>query len=289
LLQGGKIGNADVYKDTKRSLKRFTAPSNLLFTDIDQAFLNKYEVFLRKSRLAETSMSLYFRTLRALFNKAIQERLISPNDYPFKEFRISKFNTRTQKRAITKEEIKKIENLVIDPASSLTESRNYFLFSYYGQGINFIDIAHLKWESVIEDRVVYRRAKTGQPMHFKLLPPAKRVIEYYRPVTGHCQAQYIFPILDRLLHVSPKQIHYRVANVLERVNRGLKEIGKLAQIKAKITTYVARHAFATVLLKNKVPAGVIRQMLGHISLDTTQIYLDSFENEVIDLANERLL
>jgi hypothetical protein len=111
LLQGGKVGNANVYKDTKRSLKHFTkhftGSTNLLFADINQSFLLNYETFLRKLGLAETSMSLYFRTLRALFSKAIQEKLITLNEYPFKEFSVAKFNTCTKKRAITKEEIKK--------------------------------------------------------------------------------------------------------------------------------------------------------------------------------------
>jgi len=142
-VQAGKVGNANVYKDTKGSLKLFTSSTKLLFTDISQTFLNNYEIFLRRLGLAETSMAVYLRTLKALFNKAIQEKLVQLNYYPFKEFNITNFNAATQKRAITKEELKKIENLEIYPANPLSEARQYFLFSYYGQGINFINIAQL--------------------------------------------------------------------------------------------------------------------------------------------------
>ena len=107
LLKAGKIGNANVYKNTQRTLRHSTSKAILLFTDIDQRFLNKYEAYLRNKGLADISSSFYFRTLRAVFNKAIKEKLVQAAYYPFKEFNISKFNTTTQKRAITKEDINK--------------------------------------------------------------------------------------------------------------------------------------------------------------------------------------
>jgi site-specific recombinase XerD len=246
-LQAGKVGNANVYTDTKRSLKNFTAKTDLFFTDIDQKFLNNYEVFLRGANLAETSMSVYFRTLRALFNKAIQENLINVNIYPFKEFSVAKFNTATKKRAITREEMKRIEDLEIDPASSLAEARRYFLFSFYALGINFRDTAELQWKDLVNDYIVYTRAKTGRIIQFKLLSPAKAIIEHYRPTTGGHPENYIFPFLNRLTHITPLQIDNRVTKVLTKVNRDLKEIGRLAWTGAKLTTNVSRHSCATGL------------------------------------------
>ena len=297
MIQAGKLGNAKVYKDTKRSLKHFTKSADLALIDIDQAFLHHYEIFLRKKGLAETSISLYFRTLRALFNKAIREKLISIHFYPFKEFSIAKFNTATKKRAITKEEIKKIEDLVIDPTSSLIESRNYFLFSFYGQGINFRDIARLQWkniiqnriENIIQDRIVYTRAKTGKIIHFGLLPPAQKIIEHYRPLTAGNPNNYIFPILNRLKHITPRQIENRAISLIITVNRDLKKLAELAQIEANLTTYVARHTYATVLKKHGISIAVISEALGHSSGSITQTYLKNFDNHIIDSANKCLL
>jgi integrase len=289
LLQAGQVGNANVYKDTKLSLKRFTSSPNLLFTDIDQTFLHNYEMSLRKLGLAETSMSVYFRTLRALFNKAIQEKLINVNAYPFKEFSVAKFNTATKKRAITKEEMKRIGDLEIDPASFLLEAQHYFLFSYFGQGINFIDIAQLQWKDIVQDRIFYTRAKTGKIIHFKLLPPAKAIVEHYRPLTGNHSNNYIFPILNRLKHITPLQIDNRETKVLKRVNNGLKEIARLAQVDAILTFYVARHTFATVLRNSGVSIYIISKAMAHTSTETTEIYLNEFEHKVIDQAAECLL
>ena len=124
LIKSGKIGNANVYKDTRRTLKQYVSHAGLLFTDIDQRFLNKYEAFLSNRGLSDTSLSVYFRTLRAVFSKAIKEQLVKAEYSPFRDFNVSKFNTTTKKRATTKEEIKKLAQLPIAPSSHLYEPNN---------------------------------------------------------------------------------------------------------------------------------------------------------------------
>ena len=284
-----KKGNADVYRDTKRKLKKFKPNSTLLLTDIDHRFLNKYEAYLRRAGLKETSISVYFRTLRAVLKAAVKEKLLKEDDYPFKEFKVSKFNTTTQKRAITKEEMKKIGALPIPPESPLYIAQKYFLFSYYGQGMNFRDMALLKWKNVIDDRVFYQRAKTEKFLQFKLLPPAQAIIDFYRPQTPYDGEDYVFPILDKHVHITETQIDNRSDKVLKQVNKGLKELAKMTGISGNITSYVARHTYATVLKVNHVDTSVISEAMGHANSDTTKIYLKSFANEVIDKANEHLL
>lgn len=284
-----KKGNADVYRDTKRQLKKFEVSSTTLLTDVDQQFLNRYETYLRGLEMKETSISVYFRTLRAVLKSAVEEELLKEDDYPFKKFKISKFNTTTQKRAITKEEMKKIGALPILPESPLYIAQKYFLFSYYGQGMNFRDMALLKWKNVIDDRVFYQRAKTERFLQFKLLPPAQAIIDFYRPQTPYDGEDYVFPILDKHVHITETQINNRSDKVLKQVNKGLKELAKMTGINGKITSYVARHTYATVLKKNYIDTSVISEAMGHANSDTTKIYLKSFANEVIDKANEHLL
>jgi integrase len=288
-LQVGKVGSAKGYKDTKRSLKLFTTSTNLLFTDIDQTFLNNYEVFLRRLGLAETSMAVYFRTLRALFNKAIQEKLVDINYYPFKEFSVAKFNLSTKKRALTEEELKKIENLELDPVSSLSESRRIFIFIYYGLGINFIDIAQLQWKDLIQGRIFYTRAKTGKKINFKLFAPTQAIIEHYRPLTGSHPDNYIFPILNRLVHITPTQIYDKVAKARKKMNSDMRKVAELAEVDANPTTYVGRHTCATNLYRKGVPMAKISQGLSHSLESTTRAYLKEFEDEEMDRAHACLL
>lgn len=289
LVQSGKIGNANVYKDTRRTLKNFTTNTKLLLIDIDQRFLNKYETYLRSLGLADTSIFTYFKTIRSVFNKAIQEGLVKEQSYPFKVFKVSKFNTTTKKRAISKKDIKGLERLPIPSDSPLYIAQQYFLFSYYGQGMNFRDMAFLKWKNIVGDTVFYKRAKTGNLMQFQLLEPAQAIIEYYRPQGAYNQEDYVFPILDKHTHITPTQIDDRSDKVLKQVNKGLKELSKMAGISVNVTTYVARHTYATVLKENKVPTSVISEAMGHANPMITQTYLKSFDNEVIHEANKHLL
>ena len=289
LIEAGKVGNANVYKDTRRVMKHFTSNEKLLFTDIDLAFLNQFEVFLSGKGMAGTTLSVYFRTLRAVYNKAIQEERVKADNYPFKKFNVSKFNTRTKKRAISKEEIQKLAGLVLPLDSTLFEARAYFLFSYYGQGINFKDMAHLSWRNLVKGRIFYQRAKTGKYLQFKLLPPAQVFIDHYRSLTGQEPDNYIFPILQRDVHVTPQQLDNRLEKVIKRVNRDLKQLAKQVGISINLTTYVARHTYATVLKQSGVAIPVISEAMGHENVAITQTYLKSFENEVIDEANEHLL
>lgn len=288
-LQAGQVGNANVYKDTRRSLKHFTTKSNLLFTDIDQTFLCNYEVFLRKLNLAETSMSVYFRTLRALFNKAIKEKLVSPNYYPFNDFSVAKFNTATKKRAFTIEDMKKIADLEIDPASPLWMSRLYFLFGYYGQGINFIDTAKLQWKNLEKDYIFYARSKTGSIIQFKLVAPAKAMIEYYRSLTGSHPDNYIFPILDRLKHITPTQIYDRIAKARKKMNNDMRQVAKLAGVDGNPTSYVYRHTWATAANNLGAPVTDISKAMGHKEVKTTQIYINQIDTKKIEEINEKLL
>jgi len=287
LTDAKQIGSARVYKDAKRALAHFTSNS-LSFTEMDYSFLTKHENFLRQKDYADTSLSVHFRTLRSVYNKAIQEGIAKQNEYPFKAYKIAKFDTSTRKRAISKDDLKNIEAIDLTAEPALLIAQQYFLFSYYGAGINFIDIANLKWSDLIADRIFYNRSKTGKELNFKLSEQAKKIIEYWRPVTGHNPENYIFPILDKEKHISPVQIDNRIHKVITHVNSDLKKIGQKAHIPIPLTTYVARHTFATVLKKTGAHTAVISEAMGHKSEMITQTYLASFENEVIDTAMENL-
>ncbi len=285
-----KVGNANIYRDTKRAMQLFLSKRKTLpFTEIDLGFLNRFETHFRMKDLAETTISVYFRTLRALYNKAIQEKLVSLAHYPFRDFKISKFDTSTRKRAITKAEIKRIEALDLAHDVKLQLAQDVFMFSYYVQGINLTDIALLRWSNLKQDRLFYIRAKTGKPYNIKIMEPAMQILERHRAFTDGHPEDYVFPILDRTRHISAVQKDNRIHKVTGEINRCLKEIGAMAGLDVPLTTYVARHTYATVLKNSGVSVAVISEALGHESEAITQTYLKSFENEVIEAANKHLL
>lgn len=290
LRSANKLGNAKVYHDTYNVLLRYTRLSKLEFpiSDVTNEWLNSLEKWLIAEKYKSISISVRFRTLRSIFNKAIEMNAVSRTDYPFDSFKVSKFSTKTKKRAITKDDIKKIMSLNLDHKCFLMQlSRDVFVFSYLHGGINLTDIANLKYNNIQGNRIEYVRQKTGQGIAIPLFDVGEEIINKYRFVEP--SSAYIFPILNDKIHKSAQQKYNRIHKYTGHINKHLKTVGELAKIETTLTTYVARHTYATVLKRSGVNTSIISESLGHSSEKVTQIYLDSFENSQIDEAMKNLL
>ena len=284
-----KCGNRLIYKSSYNSINVFTNDNlEIPFSAIDVAWLNKYEKWLRSKGNKETTMSLMFRTLRSAYNKAIDSKCARKSDYPFNNYRISKFDVSTEKRAIAKADILKFSTDVrsIGKQQYVQLSKDIFIFSYLCGGINFTDIANLTKDNIIEGkRLHYIRQKTGKLIKLGLSEEAIQIIRRYAVESKG----YLFPILNAQLHKTPLQKQNRIHKMLGKVNKNLKLLAADLGVEANLTTYVARHSFASVLKKSGVNIALISEALGHSDLTTTQIYLDSFDNEQIDNAMKNLL
>ena len=284
-----KCGNRLIYKSSYNSINVFTNGNlEIPFSAIDVAWLNKYEKWLRSKGNKETTMSLMFRTLRSAYNKAIESKCARKSDYPFNDYRISKFDVSTEKRAIAKADVLKFSTDVhsIGKQQYVQLSKDIFIFSYLCGGINFTDIANLTKDNIIEGkRLHYIRQKTGKLIKLGLSEEALKIIKRYAVESKG----YLFPILNAQLHKTPLQKQNRIHKMLGKVNKNLKLLAAQLGVEANLTTYVARHSFASVLKKSGVNIALISEALGHSDLTTTQIYLDSFDNEQIDNAMKNLL
>ena len=284
-----KCGNRLIYKSSYNSINVFTNGNlEIPFSAIDVAWLNKYEKWLRSKGNKETTMSLMFRTLRSAYNKAIESKCARKSDYPFNDYRISKFDVSTEKRAIAKADVLKFSTDVhsIGKQQYVQLSKDIFIFSYLCGGINFTDIANLTKDNIIEGkRLHYIRQKTGKLIKLGLSEEALKIIKRYAVESKG----YLFPILNAQLHKTPLQKQNRIHKMLGKVNKNLKLLAAQLGVEANLTTYVARHSFASVLKKSGVNIALISEALGHSDITTTQIYLDSFDNEQIDNAMKNLL
>lgn len=284
-----KLGNSRVYRETINSLNKFDSCRNLFFSDIDVSFLNKYESFMRSIGNSDNTISLRMRTLRAAYNRAIKEGHARKSNYPFDNYKVNRLNKETSKRALKQKEVELISKAKIEPLSPKDLARDLFMFSYYGMGINFIDMAELKWSQISDDRLFYTRKKTGKKIHFKLLDPNIIILNKWKKISNSKSDDYVFPILNKGVHVTPSQVKNRAKKVLGQVNKNLKELGKELNIDTPLTSYVARHSFATVLKNKGVTTAIISEAMGHKSESVTVTYLKSFENDVIDDAMKNLL
>lgn len=242
---------------------------------------------------SDNSIGIRFRSLRVLYNSAITDGLIRKTDYPFDTFKVSRFKEATAKRSLTKEDIRRImdcevRTLTKYPKPFLQLAKDLFLFSYLSCGINLTDILHIRHADIVDGRLVINRQKTGKLLSFQLQAAALGIIDKYSQ-TNHTQQDYVFPVLKRSVHVTAQQQYGRVQRTNKRINRYLKLIGEHLHLPITLTTYVARHSFATVLKRSGVSTSIISESLGHSSEKITQIYLDSFENSQIDAAMQHLL
>lgn len=249
---------------------------------MDIVWLRRYEAFLRRKGLAENTIGIRFRTLRSIYNVAIEEDAVSAELYPFKKLKVSKLHQETAKRALSKE--------VIERVLSYKSTNRYmrfpidiFAFTYYCGGINFVDIAHLTRANIVDGRLIYKRQKTKKLIKIPLQPQAVALIEKY----SNDKSPYLFPILSDF-HKTDVQQANRIHKVISKVNERLKQIGESLNLPIPLTTYVARHSQATVMKRAGVSTAVIREIMGHSSERVTQIYLDSFDNEQVDNALKSL-
>lgn len=283
LIKAGRKSYAMSVRQTYNSVKEFSHSLDFYFSEMDVAWLKRYELFLREKRLAENTIGIRFRTLRAIYNVAMEEDAISPDCYPFRKFKVARLHQDTIKRALTKTDIER----VLQFQSSNRYMRfpiDIFAFTYYCGGINFTDIAHLTKANLIDERLIYKRQKTKKLIKIPLQPQALALIKKYH----NAESPYLFPILSPF-HKTDEQKANRIHKMITKVNGRLKQIGETLNLPIPLTTYVARHSQATVMKKAGVPTAVIREIMGHSSERVTQIYLDSFDNEQIDEAMKNLL
>lgn len=276
-----RYGNARNYSGVLGTLKSYNKNRDLKINELNYGYLLKLERdFLAKGN-SINGLASYMRTIRAIYNKAINAGLVDRSSYPFVNYKIR--TTPTKKRAINIEYLKSILELKLDKKLVLFHYRNYFLASYFIYGISFIDLAFLKVKNVQQGRIKYQRRKTYKIYDIKVSEQLEVILSFY--LMNKNGDDFIFPIIKR---EAPEQQYLDAEWERHRYNKGLKEIAKLCNISATLTSYVSRHSFATQAMLNDVPLQVISAMLGHERLSTTQIYLKSLPSNLLDQYNDRV-
>lgn len=272
-------------RQTYNSMLKFCGSLDIPFSEIECGWLKRYEIWLRKQGMSENTIGIRFRNLRMIYNLAIEKGVVKKELYPFDSYKVSKLHEETAKRAITKADIQNVLNYPLDNADFYTKlAVHLFSFSYFMGGINFVDMAMLTSKNIVNNRLIYNRKKTGKLINLPLIDDARAIIEIY---DNNSSNGYLFPILSAL-HKTEQMKLNRLHKVITEVNKALKQIGEELDLPIKLTTYVARHSFATVLKRAGVSTSIICESLGHSSEKITQIYLDSFENSQIDEAMAHL-
>lgn len=276
-----RYGNARVYLTALRSISTFLKDKDLPLIAITFEWLKKYEAWYLSKGNSVNGLSVNMRTLRSLYNMAIKNKLISLNDYPFRDYVIRKEETR--KRAINRDEL--IRFLQFEPKTERHKrAKDYFLISFYLMGASFVDIAMLKLKDMLKDKIEYKRQKTGKLHSIPVSEPLRNILKKY--IINKKDNDFILNIVRS---TEAKKQLVEIRDELRRYNRSLKEISVECGIESKISSYVARHSYATSAKRIGVPTAVISEALGHSTEKTTQIYLDSFDNTTINHFHDEII
>lgn len=278
LTQVGKKRTAETYMTTLNSFMRFRKEKDILLEEVDSNLMMGYENYLKSTGICPNTTSYYMRNLRAIYNRAVEKELTvqrSPFKYVYTGI------GKTVKRAISLEEIRCIQELDLTISPSLAYARDIFMFAFYTRGMSFIDMAFLKKKDLQNGILSYRRQKTGQQMFIKWEKPMQEIIGKYDTLG----TPYLLPII-RDLEVDGRKQYKKAAHL---VNAKLKKLGIQLELSVPLTTYVARHAWASIAKSKNISISVISEAMGHDSENTTRIYLASLDTSLIDKANSLIL
>jgi len=268
--EDGSYGMAQKYRSTCIKLSQYlsaVSKSNLRMEEVDNEIVEGFAEYMKDEELKENTIHFYLRNFSAMYHHKKKDYA----DNPFKHVNMRSCPTR--KRAFDKQTMQRIKQFYAVGKENLQFARDLFLFSFYTQGMSFVDVAYLKKSDIRGNKITYKRRKTGQPITVTLLPEVKEIIRRYR-----CKGIYVFPIIKS---ENRAEAYKQYRSGLAGQNRRLKKIGKILGLKEPLTTYIARHTWATLAQNKGVPTAVISRSLGHTSETTTRIYLGGMDTQVL--------
>lgn len=278
LKKARKFGNAEIYKALRNKIEKFHGKRSLSFRQINYVFIKKLETQHYSCGNTAGGLSVYLRTLRSVYKKAIKHGIAKENHNPFNDYSIKSGTPKRQ--FLNKEQLHTLKNALVEEPF-LSKARDLYMASFYLRGMNWMDMALLKGDSIQGDleRIVYIRAKTKNKLFsIKIAPALKEILLAYN--NGKIKKDdYIFPILTSA--VTQYQIHETIKNKRKRQNIYLKRLVERLEL-PKVTIYSARHTYANILKRSGAPSNVIQDSLGHTTEAMTQAYLSSFETNIID-------
>lgn len=319
LLKNGQVSHGTNFGALGKSLQRFIhtltkseckeyglsvgnvrnpQPLKLEYRHVTPDFLKHYQEWMEhegkapqspKSKptgVSITTVSIYTRALRTLFNEAIEAGIVKQESYPFSTRKgSSKYSipeSENIKKALSRTDIDKIKSYVPEPDSMEQRAHDLWLFSYYGNGMNVADICRLKRSNLTADYLHFERTKTKvsnkKPLiiSVKLRDEMRQIMERHGHTDKNKNA-YLFPFLVKCK--DSKEEKQAIHQVIKMTNKYMKRIGEKLGIEGDLNTYAARHSFATTLQRTGAPISFIQGKLGHKKSTTTEIYLAGFEPE----------
>lgn len=279
LISYGKLRTAETYMSTLRSFLNYRNEQDISLNTITTDIINGYEQYLIHKHLSRNTISFYMRILRAVYNRAVEKELIQPRKLFSKVFT---GNVNTKKRAISLDHIRTIRDCDLSHNTQLSITRDLFMFSFYTRGMSFIDMAYLTKSNIHDGYLIYHRRKTHQQLTIKLEKCITEIIDRHYST----ESIYLLPIINSSSMIDARQQYLKS---IRSVNHNLHKLAHILDLPINLTTYVARHSWASIAHSKNIPISVISECMGHDNESTTRIYLASLDTTTLDQANHLIL
>ena len=284
LVKAGRVGSAIAYGCALSKLKKHVNSRHIHFEDITFKILDDFSNSMLAEGMTVNAIGVYFRQIRSLYNCAIKEGIVNSTSYPFSKYKIK--TTKTISRALTVEEMRSIAQLKLRPNTPIWHSRNYFMLSFCLIGTNLTDLFKLTPDSIQNNRVVFSRSKTKKIYTIGIHPKVIEILSsYFKPENS---PDYLLPLLTT--EDSPMVVKKKAAQAIKTINKYMGVVAEACDIKQDVTSYYARYSWANIARRLGYSKDLIAEALGHdYGNRVTAIYLDCYENDVIDKANTAVI
>jgi integrase len=274
---------------TMDTIKTFSKDTSLPFEEITTTFLENFKTFCKshleqqKTRTVTNQLIL----IRTVYNLAIKGGIVEEKHYPFagekEKIRIQSGN----KIGLNIEEIKSIENLKLEPNTSIWHTKNIYLFSYYFAGVRISDVLELKWYNFMDGRLYYEMNKNEKPVSLKTPEKAQVILDLYIE-DKQSETDYVFPFLKKANQNSKEDIFIKTRNATSLFNKYLKRIAEKCGIKKPLSNHISRHSFGNIS-KNRISPEILQKLYRHSNLKTTIGYQANFIHDETDEALDSII
>lgn len=286
LQMEGNFGTAHVYRSSLNAIIAYRGKGDFTFNEVTPEWLKGFEIHLRSRGCSWNTVSTYLRTFRAVYNRAVDCRGAV---YVPHLFRSVYTGTRAdRKRALDTEDMQKVFTKL--PQSSavtydMRRTQELFVLMFLLRGLPFVDLAYLRKSDLHDNVITYRRRKTGRPLSVTLTQEAMAILKRY--MNRDMSSPYLFPLLNS--REGTKEAYHEYQLALRNFNRQLMLLGEMLGLGDKLSSYTARHTWATTAYYCEIHPGVISEAMGHSSITVTETYLKPFRNRKIDEANKKVV
>lgn len=285
LQMEGNFGTAHVYRSSLNAIIAYRGKRDFVFSEVTSEWLKGFEVHLRSRGCSWNTVSTYLRTFRAVYNRAVNLRKAPYVPYLFRS--VYTGTRADHKRALSDDDMRKVFVDLRGTGISLPvrQAQELFILMFLLRGMPFVDLAYLRKSDLRDNMITYRRRKTGRSLSVTLTPEAMILIKKY--MNRDSSSPYLFSFLKSCEGTKDAYREYQLA--LRSFNQQLMLLGELLGLGDKLSSYTARHTWATTAYYCEIHPGIISEAMGHSSITVTETYLKPFRSKKIDEANKQVI